>query len=56
MPEDDIKSKSRDLVLKYHQDLQEDLVYELLNLKQFYTSNFGRKQLNTLQLLNHLYT
>lgn len=29
MPEDEIKSKSRDLISKYNNDLQEDLINEL---------------------------
>jgi len=55
MTESEIKLKSRNLVLKYNDDLQEDLVDELQSLKIVYATNFGHKQLNPLELLNHLH-
>jgi hypothetical protein len=54
MIEGEIKLKSRNLVLKYNNDLQEDLVDELQSLNIFYATNFRNKQLNPLELLNHL--
>lgn len=53
--ESEIKLKSRNLVLKYNDDLQEDLVDELQSLNIVYATNFGHKQLNPLELLNHLH-
>lgn len=55
MTESEIKLKSRNLVLKYNDDLQEDLVDELQSLNIVYATNFGHKQLNPLELLNHLH-
>jgi hypothetical protein len=54
MTEVEIKLKSRNLVLKYNDDLQEDLVDELQSLNIVYATNFGHKQLSPLELLNHL--
>jgi hypothetical protein len=54
MTEGEIKLKSRNMVLKYNDDLQEDLVDELQSLNIVYATNFGHKQLNPLELLNHL--
>lgn len=53
-PEDKIKLKSKDLVLKYNKNLQEDLIDELQSFKKVYAPSFGHKQLNPLELLNHL--
>lgn len=55
MTEDEIKPKSKNLVLKYNEDLQEDLVDELQSLKIVYATNFGYEQLNPLELLNQLH-
>lgn len=49
MTESEIKLKSRNLVLKYHNDLQEDLVNELQSLNIVYATNFGHKQLKPLR-------
>jgi len=55
MTESEIKLKSRNLVLMYNDDLQEDLVDELQSLNIVYATNFGHTQLNPLELLNHLH-
>jgi hypothetical protein len=54
MSEGEIKLKSRNLVVKYNDDLLEDLVDELQSLNIVYAANFGHKQLNPLELLNYL--
>jgi hypothetical protein len=54
MTEGEIKLKSRNLVLKYNDNLQENLVDKLQSLNIFYATNFGHKQLSPLELLNHL--
>jgi hypothetical protein len=54
MTEGEIKLKSRNLVLKYNNNLQKDLVDELQSLNIVHATNFGHKQLNPIELLNHL--
>jgi len=54
MTESEIILKSRNLILKYNDDLQEDLVDELQSLNIVYATNFGHKQLNPIEVLNHL--
>jgi hypothetical protein len=50
MTEREIKLKSRNLVLKYNDDLQEEhLLDELQSLNTVYATNFGYKQLNPLE-------
>lgn len=50
MPEDEIESKFSDLVQRYENDLQNEIVhYELKSLKTVYATNFGDKTLQHLK-------
>ena len=55
MSENDIKTSASSFITEYSIDVSDELLEEVLFLKDIHVSNFGDKQLRPIKLLNKIY-
>ena len=55
MSEDDIKKSASSFITEYSVDVSEELIEEVLFLKDIHVANFGDKKLRPIKLLNKIY-